>query len=119
MLIGGAQADKLTGGAGSDVFVFASKTDGKDRVMDFSRAEGDKIALDNLGFGTDFISAFLPLSMVNITNDTTANEAGFHFNTATGLLSYDVDGQAGAQARFNIAVFSGIAGLQSSDFLIY
>lgn len=119
VLIGGAQADKLTGGAGSDVFVFASKTDGKDRVMDFSRAEGDKIALDNLGFGTDFISAFLPLSMVNITNDTTANEAGFHFNTATGLLSYDVDGQAGAQARFNIAVFSGIAGLQSSDFLIY
>ena len=49
---------------------------------------------------------------------TTADEAGFHFNTATGLLSYDVDG-AGAQERFNIALFTGVTNLQATDFMIF
>lgn len=43
-LAGGRGNDTLTGGAGADVFAFALDT-GHDTVLDFHRAEGDRIAL--------------------------------------------------------------------------
>ena len=119
VLMGGAGIDTLTGGAGSDVFMFAAKTEGPDRITDFSRAEGDRITLDNFGFGTDYISTILPLTHVFITNDATADEAGFHFNTTTRLLSYDVDGAAGAQTRVNIAYLTGVSTIEYGDLMVY
>ena len=48
-LVGGAGADKLTGGSDSDSFKFAALTDlglgatARDVITDFKRSEGDKI----------------------------------------------------------------------------
>ena len=119
VLVGGKGADRLTGGTGSDVFVFATKDDGIDRIADFSREQGDRLSFENIGFGTAFGPSILPLGLSNITNDDSVGEAGFHFNTATGLLSYDYDGASGAQARVDIAVLTGVTSLQNGDFLIY
>ncbi|MCT7665093.1 calcium-binding protein [Shinella kummerowiae] len=56
-LIGGSGADKLYGGTGTDRFVFQKASDSflnaRDRIYDFSRAEGDKIDLS----GVDAIGA--------------------------------------------------------------
>lgn len=119
VLTGGTGADRLTGGTGPDVFVFVEKAPSRDTITDFSRAEGDKIALDNIGFGPRFGDIVLPLSSVAITNDRSADESGFHFHTGTGVLSYDLDGATGAAERVAIAVFTGVNNLQSSDFLIF
>lgn len=119
VLVGGKGADRLAGGAGSDVFVFTAKDEGIDRISDFSRAEGDRLSFENMGFGTAFGPTILPLGISNITNDDSVGEAGFHFNTLTRLLSYDYDGASGAQARVDIAVLAGISSLQHGDFLIY
>ncbi|MBT8154540.1 M10 family metallopeptidase C-terminal domain-containing protein [Epibacterium ulvae] len=48
---GGNGNDVLTGGAGVDIFVFAS---GADQVLDFTRAEGDRIDLSRAAGITDF-----------------------------------------------------------------
>ena len=44
-LSGGTGNDRLTGGGGADVFVLASGG-GRDRITDFSLAQGDRLALD-------------------------------------------------------------------------
>jgi Ca2+-binding RTX toxin-like protein len=57
MLVGGAGADKLTGGLDADKFTFNSVAEsraagGIDRIMDFSRAQKDKIALSAIDANT-------------------------------------------------------------------
>lgn len=119
VLLGGAGIDTLKGGTGSDVFVFAAKAEGRDRVLDFHHAEGDKIALDDMGYGTDLGGGFVhPMFFGMVTNDTTANETGMHFNTATKVLSYDFDG-TGAQARVVIGTFVGVSSLDITDFTLF
>lgn len=44
-LVGGPGADRLWGGSGADTFVFA-RGFGRDQIMDFSRAQGDRIELN-------------------------------------------------------------------------
>lgn len=119
VLVGGAGADTLTGGAGADVFMFATRTEGPDRITDFSTAQGDRIAVDNLGFGTTIGATVLPLLAVTLTSDNSADEAGFHFNTRTKLFSYDYDGSGTAYDRIAIAYLPGVATLTSGDFLVY
>lgn len=55
-LLGGLGADVLTGGSGADVFAWTDadespKGEGKDLVLDFSHADGDKIDLHDLDAG--------------------------------------------------------------------
>ncbi len=55
LMDGGAGADTMAGGAGGDTFVFGAG----DRVVDFSRVEGDEIAFNaalGIGFGDISIS---------------------------------------------------------------
>lgn len=42
-LNGSVGADTLTGGAGADIFFYGSPIEGSDIILDFNRAEGDKI----------------------------------------------------------------------------
>lgn len=51
IIVGGAGDDRLYGNDGADVFAFGLGSD-KDRIIDFSAAEGDKIDLTAAGFET-------------------------------------------------------------------
>jgi Ca2+-binding RTX toxin-like protein len=101
-LYGGVGRDTLTGGIGQDSFVFDTIGLGRDLITDFSKAEGDKIVFSKtvytaLGYtGTlksdDFYAA---------AGATKAHDASDRliYDTNTGLLYYDADGQgAGAIA---------------------
>ncbi|MFV0300851.1 MAG: M10 family metallopeptidase C-terminal domain-containing protein, partial [Paracoccus sp. (in: a-proteobacteria)] len=48
ILVGGAGHDRLEGGAGADTFRFARVDSHFDRVVDFDRAEGDRIDLSRI-----------------------------------------------------------------------
>jgi serralysin len=51
VLLGGPGNDRITGGPGADRFVLSAPSDGADTFFDFAYYEGDRIALDHVGFG--------------------------------------------------------------------
>jgi Ca2+-binding RTX toxin-like protein len=117
---GGTGRDILSGNAGSDIFIFDAPGEGRDTIRDFSLAEGDKLGFDNLGFGRELVPGFfLPLTGIALATGATTdpNAAGFFFNTATKVLSYDADGP-GMLARVELAVLNGVSSLSSSDLFI-
>ncbi|MBY0227543.1 MAG: calcium-binding protein [Hyphomicrobium sp.] len=74
-LIGGLGDDTLSGGVGADVFVYDLNDPGGaqlDIVMDFNRAEGDKISFGING-PASFEAAYGWLLRSNITGDTVIN----------------------------------------------
>lgn len=74
VLIGGGGHDTLIGGAGADHFVFAPGS-GKDDILDFSSAEGDRIDLS--GFGA---------AAGNFTTTLTADGLSIHVGDSTIVL---------------------------------
>jgi Ca2+-binding RTX toxin-like protein len=70
-LEGGSGMDTLTGGLGADQFIFNSRADGIDTIVDFNRKEGDKININ--------IGPFGPISL-NL----------FSYDSTSGALSYSV-----------------------------
>ncbi len=103
-LNGGEGRDRLTGGAGADKFIFTNE--GRDRVTDFSRSEGDIFQFDSGSYPNapssvtnpvvGFVSSTDP--NVNIYVDTLANienasgSVNFAYATDTNQLLYDEDG---------------------------
>jgi len=69
LLTGGAGNDTLTGGAGADTFFFKSLGLGIDSIADFRYQQGDKIEIDQSGFGA-----------------TSTNQ--FSYNNSNGALSF-------------------------------
>ena len=74
ILVGGPGNDLITGGPGADRFQFAAPSDGVDTFFDFAYYQGDRIALNHLGFGlsgtgslaaagVNFVYAFAPPSL--------------------------------------------------------
>ena len=98
-LNGGGGNDSLSGGAGNDLFVFNSAlaADNVDTIADF--ASGDRLQLDRTIFtalsgGTTLTAAeFLGAAGSNAA--TTAQQR-LVFNTTTGALRYDPDGNGTA-----------------------
>ncbi len=107
-LIGGAGADTLTGGAGADVFAFhaADLGTGVDRITDFSVSQGDKIDISDILHGH---------------YDPAANAlADFVQMTASGgntILSVDLGGTATPGAWQQVAVISGVTGLDEANLV--
>jgi len=123
-LFGGNGLDTLTGGAGNDVFAFDDIHGGKvnlDRIMDFNVAE-DTIQLDHAVF-TRFTTAGA-LDAGNFVSGATARAAHaldandfLIYNTTTGTLSYDANGNA-VGGVVNLAVLVGVPALTADDFVI-
>ena len=74
VLLGGPGSDLITGGPGEDRFVLGAPSHGADTFFDFAYYDGDRIALDHLGFGlsstgslaaagVSFFYAFAPPSL--------------------------------------------------------
>lgn len=96
-LRGGQQADILTGGDGSDRFVFNKPSHGRDTITDFSSLEGDKLELLQSGFNK------LSLGQLSV------NQFERHFDFTNQILSYR--GEA-------IAQLSGVSDLTHSDIIV-
>jgi Ca2+-binding RTX toxin-like protein len=119
VLEGGPGNDILRGGGGADTFVYRQITkDGHDTIIDFSI--DDRFSISAAGFGgglvagtglspTAFVSASAPVAI--------GTSANFLYNTATGRLSFDVDG-SGSNSAFTMATLAGAPSLDASQFSI-
>jgi Ca2+-binding RTX toxin-like protein len=121
-LAGGAGADILTGGAGKDTFEFGfdtefstSQTWRADVITDFVAGQ-DKIALWSLDFGFDATHPFQLLVGI----DPQANAPGpvMLFETGTGRLWHDADGNSPVLDRTLVATLNGVTNLAATDFVL-
>jgi Ca2+-binding RTX toxin-like protein len=119
-LMGGDGNDTLIGGAGADVFRFDSTpnaTTNRDSITGFSIAQGDKIQLENAVFTALTTPGTLAASAFLVGAAATNASQRILYNSTTGLLSYDLDGNgAGAAVPF-ATISTGIA-LTNSFFTV-
>lgn len=106
LIEGGTAADRLTGNDGGDTFVYASSADGGDVITDFDGTEGDRLVFYRAGFGN--ASGILSGATLN------TGHTGLFFETSTGLLTFDADGN-GAAARVLVAELQGVTALAYDD----
>lgn len=120
---GGAGNDTLTGGAGADTFAYNAPSEGRDTITDFSADDIFKISASNFGGG---LVAGINLSMsasatgvfVSSANPVAlGTSANFLYSTATGLLSFDVDG-SGSKAALSLATLTATPSLSTAQFYI-
>jgi Ca2+-binding RTX toxin-like protein len=116
-LTGGAGDDYLAGGTGADTFAFTAALGlgNIDAIADFSAVD-DTIALDHnvfagLGLGPLGAGAFVIGSAAGDADDRII------YNSATGALLFDADGN-GAGAAVQFATLAGAPAITASDFLV-
>ncbi|KAA0568841.1 hypothetical protein FZ029_32645 [Azospirillum sp. Sh1] len=112
-LFGSSGADTLTGGAGADRFLFTGQNQGLDTITDFQAGQ-DRIEVVGSSFGN------LPIGQLD-TARFALNAPGdaddrFVFNTTTGALSYDPDGN-GAMSATTIAMLN-VRSLSATDIWV-
>lgn len=121
-ITGGMGNDLLTGGTDADTFAFGSPgaaNDGLDSISDFVSGT-DTIQVSAAGYGGGLIIN-APVTLVVAASAAAANSvAGGYFifdnsGADSGTVYWDVSGGSGADA-VAIAVVTGVASLQASDF---
>jgi serralysin len=93
LLAGGRGADRLTGNAGADAFYFGAG-DGRDRVMDFNRADDGLVLAEELWAGTktaaQVVAEFAALRGGNVVFDFGADELTLIGVTAVAGLAANI-----------------------------
>jgi|CXWL01.1.fsa_nt_gi Ca2+-binding RTX toxin-like protein len=115
MLSGGTGKDTMTGGTGSDTFRFIAK-DSIDKIIDYNVAD-DTIQLEDSIFTA--LTTIGTLAANNFIIGTSAADSNdfIVYNTATGALLYDADGN-GAVAAVQIATLTGGLALTNADIVV-
>jgi Ca2+-binding RTX toxin-like protein len=120
-LIGNLGNDTLTGGAGNDIFVFDSTlnaTSNKDTISDFASGQ-DQIRLDRDIFAT--LTNVGTLSVQNFLASATgvAGDANDYilYNTSSGALFYDADGN-GSGVAIQFATLTAKPAITANEFMI-
>lgn len=116
--------DLLVGGSGLDTFVFNTQLNGatnRDTIQDFSSID-DTIRLENTGTGlfNNLANGVLTAAAFwSAAGATTGHDASDRiiYNSATGDLYYDADGN-GAGAAIRFATLSGHPALSNADFFV-
>lgn len=114
---GGLGADTLQGGTGADSYVFSSALGGGnvDAIVGFSVAD-DTIVLNNAVFTGLSTGA---LAAGEFVIGAAAADADDHiiYNSATGQLYFDADGNGGGAAILFATLAAGLA-LTNNDFIV-
>ena len=105
----------LTGGSGSDEFVFSHANAGNDTITDFNAVnggnnEGDRLVFEGLEVGT-----FVYLGTSAFSGGSDNSEA--RFDAVTDKLLIDVDGDAVVDFRITLTGMTDATELSASDFL--
>jgi Ca2+-binding RTX toxin-like protein len=116
-LYGGSGNDTLTGGAGKDRFSFSSKSEGIDRINDFSTVY-DTINFSASGFGGG-LSTNSSLTVAQFYQGSAAHDSSdrFIYNSSNGALYFDIDG-TGATAMTQIATLSTGLAMTNADIFV-
>ncbi|MBY0329162.1 MAG: hypothetical protein K2X49_00655 [Acetobacteraceae bacterium] len=118
-LEGGGGADSLDGGAQGDLFRWMQPNQGNDTVAGFNPAQDD-LAFAAAGFGGGLVAGVALTAAqfeTNATGAASTADVRFIYNTATGVLTHDVNGN-GAGGASVIATFLGLPALSIADFVI-
>jgi Ca2+-binding RTX toxin-like protein len=121
-LNGGAGADRLNGGAGNDAFVFAAApgSANADVVEDFATG-ADKLQMENAVMSAIGATGNFAAADARFWSSTagTAHDANDRilYNTSTGQLYYDADGN-GAGAAQLIATIQGHPAVAATDIAV-
>ena len=120
LLDGGIGKDTLEGGRDADRFRFTTTLDPSgacDVITDFSRDQGDRIELDNNVFTGLPATGILAATAFHTGGVAVNAEQRILHNRATGLLSYDPDGN-GTLAALPLARITRGLELTSSCFVV-
>lgn len=123
ILFGDTGNDRLTGGVGRDIFVFdtaLNATTNRDTILDFSHVD-DSIRLTHGVFGA-IATGTLTADAFYVVGSGAPRDAEDRiiYDPATGILSYDADGNTpGGVGAIRFAVLKGApADLSFNDFII-
>jgi Ca2+-binding RTX toxin-like protein len=120
-LIGFGGADSLTGGAGADKFVFNNPNEGIDTITDFTLSDNDVINVSATGFGGGLATG--TLTAAEFLADAGANTATdslqrFIYDTTSGALFFDQDGNLGSFLAIQIATLNGAPTITESNIVV-
>ena len=130
ILEGKGGVDVLWGYGGADTFVLGPPdATSADRVMDFSRTEGDKLAIRAVDYGLTRGNGLnsdgsLDSRYFQVAEKPTIKHAELFFQPSSSTLYWDADGSGKAHSAVALAIFTIPAGadpskfLQSADFLV-
>ncbi|MBE8987078.1 proprotein convertase P-domain-containing protein [Nostoc sp. LEGE 12450] len=117
ILVGGAGNDTLTGGTGSDRFTFNSRSEGIDRITDFSVLD-DTIFVSAPGFGGGLVAnAAIAANKFFIGSAANTSSQRFIYDKGNGSLFFDQDG-TGAIAKIQIATLNTGLSLSNADIFV-
>ncbi len=128
LLVGGRGQDQLFGDDGADQFEFSSFLTGDpalggaidvDAIGDFVTGE-DHIRLLSFRFSVLTVPGVLADSMFFVGDAAHDEDDRIIYDTATGALSYDSDGNAvGGKAAIHFATLSPALTLSAADIIVY
>jgi Ca2+-binding RTX toxin-like protein len=121
ILVGGFGNDDLSGNAGRDLFTLNAPNQGVDKILDFRVGE-DLLVVSAPSFGGGLVAgSLLTADMLvagrGISTATTASQR-FIYNTTTGGLFFDADGNQTAFGAIQVATLSNKASLRADSFSI-
>ncbi|MBX3577322.1 MAG: calcium-binding protein [Rhizobiaceae bacterium] len=118
-LSGGLGRDMLWGGLGGDHFIFDAPVlaASRDTIYDFSRAQGDKIHLDNAFLKKVGANGSLKAAAFTLGKKAADAADRIIYDKATGKLFYDSDG-SGAAAQIHFATLANKVALSQVDFKV-
>lgn len=115
---GGLGEDRLFGGTEADVFVYMRPAEGRDAIVDFGFGETmDSFRISAEGFGLDAGPLDAAALQVAAAAEALTAEARIVYDSSTGRLSFDIDGDGGKNAVL-LAILPTALALTTSQFEI-
>jgi serralysin len=116
-ITGNQAANALSGGAGSDTFVFKVLNEAADTISDFTPG-ADSISISLTGFGLALAKGGLATSHFDSSGIATKVGPEFVFDPSAQSLAYDPDGK-GPAAGIVIAHLPSVAALYVHDIILF